>query len=104
MQGVPCVCAGEAFYKSFAIVPKNTSEYFDRLLKMNSNSKQDIDIDNLESFLHYLYMKRIFQFEGFDINRGDSKIDLSNLSKYENLIEQNKSILDSFYQMCVING
>lgn len=104
MQGVPCICAGEAFYKSFAIVPKNTSEYFDKLLKMNFNPKQDIDIDNLESFLHYLYMKRIFQFEGFDINRGDSKIDLSNLSKYENLIEQNKSILDSFYQMCVING
>ena len=71
---------------------------------MNFNPKQDIDLDNLESFLHYLYMKRIFQFKGFDINRGDSKIDLSNLSKYESLIEQNKSILDSFYQMCVING
>lgn len=104
IQGIPCVCAGEAFYKSFAIVPDNKTEYFEMLLKMNANPIQDIDIPSLESFLHYLYLERIFQFKGFDINRKDSTIDLSNLSTYDNLVERNKKILDSFYQMCVING
>ncbi len=104
MMNIPCVSAGEAFYKPFALAPEEKSSYFESLKKMNADSNYfKIEKRNLISYLHYLYFKRIKHFKGFDINRETGNIELTDLDNYKNLIELNKEILDSFYKDCIEN-
>ena len=104
MMDVPCVSAGEAFYKPFAIAPQNKLAYFEILEKMNENPRiYPIHEAQLESYLYYLYFIKTTHFKGFDINRAISKIELANLGNYEKLVEINKEILDTFYNQCVID-
>ncbi len=102
MMDVPCISAGEAFYKPFALTTKTKKEYFESLTEMNNDKDYfQIQKKDLESYLHFLYFTRINHFKGFDINRKKAKIELSDLGKYELLLDKNKEILDMFYKECI---
>lgn len=104
MMDVPCVSAGEAFYKPFAITTETKQQYFQALEELNNNKRQvKIQKNELESYLHYLYFTRISHFKGFDINRQKAKIELADLDTYKVLVNNNKNILDKFYADCITN-
>lgn len=104
MMDVPCVSAGEAFYKPFAMAPQDKSSYFELLKQLNINPRiYPIQVEQLESYLYYLYFIKTTHFKGFDINRNISKIELANLANYEKLVENNMEILETFYNQCVID-
>lgn len=104
MMDIPCVSAGEAFYKPFALTTETKQQYFETLKELNNNKRQvKIQKNELESYLHYLYFTRISHFKGFDINRQKSKIELADLDTYKVLVNKNKKILDKFYADCITN-
>ncbi|MFM7682657.1 MAG: hypothetical protein ACKO7P_07915 [Bacteroidota bacterium] len=104
MMDIPCVSAGEAFYKPFAITAQTKQEYFEALIELNNNKSHfNIQKKELESYLHYLYFTRISHFSGFDINRKKAKIELLDLESFEFLVKKNKGILDKFYEDYVTN-
>lgn len=104
MMDIPCVSAGEAFYKPFALTTKTKHKYFEALEELNKNKSYfKIQKNELESYLYYLYFTRISHFKGFDINRKKAKIELSELENFKVLVDKNKDILDKFYMDCITN-
>ena len=104
MMDIPCVSAGEAFYKPFALTTQTKHKYFEALEELNKNKSYfKIQKNELESYLYYLYFTRISHFKGFDINRKKAKIELSELENFKVLVDKNKDILDKFYMDCITN-
>lgn len=99
LNGIPTVVAGESFYKHFALVPKNKEDYFNIISALNgSTPKVDIDHDELLNFLHYLYFIRTKHVKGFDIDRKKGKILIKDTKNHQELISENKTILEDFHQ------
>jgi hypothetical protein len=99
---IPCVSAGEPFYNYFSRSPKSKSNYFEILKNWNSEEFDwNINLEELESYLHFLYLKRTKQLKGYNVNRVRGIIELNELQQHQELIELNKKFLEEFYTDCI---
>jgi len=98
LAGKPTVCAGSTFYDDFVVKPKTRSDYFKVIDSvMNHSLVHNVSIHELRKYLYFLYFNRIFNLEGFGIDRSTGKDYVDTSYTAQDLLSLNRDVLERFY-------